>query len=182
MADPFLGEVRMFGFNFAPRGWALCDGQLLPINQNQALFSILGTTYGGDGRTTFALPDLRGRTPTHVSYIAPYPQDLSLGDETGAETHSLTNDELPAHSHQVTATGDQGTDSSIDDMPMDRGMNTFASQSRGGTPYYSDTGALLTMHDSTVSNTGGSGAHNNMQPGLVVSFCIAMQGLFPSRS
>jgi microcystin-dependent protein len=184
MADPFLAEIRMFGFNFAPRGWAKCDGQILPINQNQSLYALLGTTYGGDGRTTFALPDLRSRTPAHPNHSGGLPQSLTLGQKKGAETHQLDVNEMPAHNHTVTATGDQGSDNSINSVPADGATNTFASQARGDAAFYNanDTSSLVYMDATTLSNAGASSAHNNMQPSLTINFCIALTGLFPSRS
>lgn len=178
MSEPFLAEIRLFGFNFPPRGWALCDGQILPINQNQSLYALLGTVYGGDGRTTFALPELRGRTPMHVGSGSEL--SVSQGQHGGFEDHTLTVAEMPAHNHNVNTTGDQGTSSDLEVVAMDN--NVLASQARGGVPFYSDPAALTAMHSSTVSHTGGSSAHNNMQPSLTISFAIALQGVFPSRN
>ena len=170
MSEPFLAEVKMVGFNFAPRGWAFCDGQILPINQNQSLYSLLGTTYGGDGRTTFALPDLRGRTPVHVG------SGINQGQKGGEEGHTLTTAEMPQHTHSSsanTATGNQGSDIS----PTN---NVLASQARRELPIYAQPTNLT--HLSPVANTGGGQPHENMQPFLAVNFCIALQGLFPSRN
>ena len=169
MSEPFLAEIRMFGFNFPPRGWAQCDGQILPINQNQSLYSLLGTTYGGDGRTTFALPELRGRTPLHFG------SGVTLGQKAGQEAHSLSVQELPQHTHSVSAAGNQASDSSVDG-------NVLSSQARRGIAMYNDTGTRTQLHDSTVTMTGGGQAHTNMQPYLTVNFAIAIQGLFPSRN
>ena len=166
MSEPFLAEIRMVGFNFPPRGWAFCDGQILPINQNQSLYSLVGTTYGGDGRTTFALPDLRGRTPIHRS------GSHGQGERDGAETHPLTVDEMPVHTHQASASGDQVTTN--DPTGNVLGQNA-------GTPYRNG-GTEVTMGASSLSRTGGGQAHDNMQPFLAVEFCIALQGLFPSRN
>lgn len=170
MSEPFLAEIRMVGFNFAPRGWALCDGQLLPINQNQALFSLLGTTYGGDGRTTFALPDLRGRVPMHKS------AEIQLGQKGGEETHTLTANEMPTHLHAPIASQDKANSKTSSEG--------FFAQARrpiyGETPR--DNTSLVRMNSGTVGMTGGNQAHNNMQPFTALNFVIALQGLFPSRS
>ena len=165
MSEPFLGEIRIVGFNFAPRGWALCDGQILPINQNQALYSLLGTTYGGDGRTSFALPDLRGRAPMHFS------SGHLLGQRAGEENHTLSAAEMPQHTHEVNASSGNATSAS----PQG---NVFAAAER---PIYReyDPGAGQTIGGASA---GGSQAHGNMQPYLTVNFVIALQGLFPSRN
>lgn len=166
MSEPFLAEVRMVGFNFAPRGWAFCDGQILPINQNQSLYSLLGTTYGGDGRTTFALPDLRGRTPIHVDGAH------REGQKSGEETHTLSANEMPQHTHLVQATNNPATS----DDPSGKVLATAATDTYGAftSPVNAGTGS--------IANAGGGQAHENMQPYLAVNFCIALQGLFPSRN
>lgn len=170
MSEPFLAEVRMFGFNFAPRGWAFLDGQILPINQNQSLYSLLGTTYGGDGRTSFALPDLRGRTPMHTS------DTHELAQKGGTETVTLTAAETPSHSHTVKASLDSGDS-------ISPGGNVLASGANSDLAYHHPEAASATaLRSGTVTNTGGGQAHNNMQPYTTVSFCIALQGLFPSRN
>ena len=173
MSEPFLAEVRIVGFNFAPRGWAFCDGQLLPINLNQALFSLLGTTYGGDGRTTFALPDLRGRTPLHKgnSTTAGSVNHL-LGNKNGEEAHSLTTSEMPGHDHSVAANAASATsDEPQGNLPARPGFDAYRSPS-----------SLGTLGTETVANSGGGTGHENMQPWLALKFCIALQGLFPSRN
>ncbi|MHC5654961.1 phage tail protein [Stappia sp. ICDLI1TA098] len=171
MAEPFLAEVRMMGFNFPPRGWAFCDGQILPINQNQSLYSLLGTTYGGDGRTTFALPDLRGRTPIHVGRSSGGAFH-NEGQKSGEETHTLSVNEMPQHTHTADAISGPGT------TPVPQ--NAYLADLPDG---YTDPGANLTsLRGNTVIHVGGSQAHQNMQPYLTVSFCIAIQGLFPSRN
>jgi len=170
MSEPFLAEVRIVGFNFAPRGWAFCDGQILPINQNQALYSLLGTTYGGDGRTSFALPDLRGRTPIHVG--ASNGTDHQLGQKSGEETHTLSANEMPQHTHVVNANTGVGTsDDPTNGFPARAAENTYGALSNAGA-----------MGAGTINNAGGGQAHNNMQPYLALNFCIALQGLFPSRN
>ena len=165
MAEPFLSEIRMMSFNFAPKGWALCNGQLLPINQNQPLFSLLGTTFGGDGRVNFALPDLRGRVPIHVG------SGHSLGERGGEEAHTVTIAELPTHTHQARASSTNGT------TPLPSG-NVLAA----GNNMYAAPTNLTTLQPSTVTTVGGSQPHLNMQPFLTISFCIALQGIFPSAT
>ncbi len=166
MSEPFLAEIKIVGFNFAPRGWAFCDGQILPINQNQSLYSLLGTTYGGDGQTSFALPDLRGRTPIHKS------NNHTLGQKAGAETHALSISEMPAHSHQAQAS------TSEPNNPIPAG-NLLAKTSLEA---YAINDNMTYLHDASVSSVGMSQPHENMQPFTVVNFCIALQGLFPSRN
>lgn len=170
MSEPFLAEVRIVGFNFAPRGWAFCDGQILPINQNQSLYSLLGTTYGGDGRTSFALPDLRGRTPIHVG--SSNGTHHALGQKSGEETHTLSAAEMPQHTHSFEGSTADGTVAA----PV---SNVLA---RSPNPFYHETGNLVNMNPGTITNVGGGQAHNNMQPTLVLNYCIALQGLFPSRN
>lgn len=171
MSEPYLGEIKLFGLNYAPRGWALCNGQLLPINQNQALFSILGTTYGGNGQTTFALPDLRGRVPVHVG------NGVTLGQSAGAENHTLTTNEMPAHTHLVQAS------SAAPNQKVVTG-NIWATPPAAEPPVtpYSQGDSLTTMHQGSMSSVGSSQPHTNMQPYLTLNFCIALQGIFPSRN
>ena len=172
MAEPFLGEIKLVSFNFAPRGWAYCDGQMLPINQNQSLYSLLGTTFGGDGRTTFALPDLRGRTPIHRG------EGYILGQGEGLETVTLTVDEMPVHTHGMLASSNMATMSSVSP-----GREVLADTASTGVPIYSlSSDSLVELNEHAVTHAGGSQAHNNMQPTLAVGFCIALQGLFPSRN
>lgn len=163
MAEPFLSEIRIFSFVFAPKGWALCNGQLLPINQNQGLFSLLGTTFGGDGRVNFGLPDNRARAPIHVG------NGHTLGERAGEEAHALSIQELPTHTHVVNATSDPAASNT----PTG---NRLAAASNG----YAPPANLVALAASTLSNAGGSQAHQNMQPFLTLSFCIALQGIFPS--
>lgn len=165
MAEPFLSEIRIMSFVFAPRGWALCNGQLLPINQNQALFSLLGTTYGGDGRVNFALPDLRGRTPIHTG------SGFTLGERGGEQAHTLSISELPTHTHVLNATSNNGNQ-------LIPGNNLLAASANQ--LYHALDGNLQAMSSSSIANVGGSQAHLNMQPFLTLSFCIALQGIFPS--
>ena len=171
MSEPFLAEVRIVGFNFAPRGWAFCDGQLLPINQNQSLYSLLGTNYGGDGRTTFALPDLRGRTPIHVG-ASSGGNVHPLGQKSGEETVTLSVPEMPAHTHPARAS------SATADSTDPRGRVLAAT---GGEQAYRALSQPAAMGNA-IGNTGGSQGHDNMQPFLVLNFVIALQGLFPSRN
>ena len=166
MAEPFLAEIRLMSFVFAPKGWALCNGQLLPINQNQALFSLLGTTFGGDGRINFALPDYRGRTPIHVG------SGHTLGEKAGEQAHTLTIAELPTHLHVLQASPANAT-TAIPSSSVGLATSVNYEQYRGATN-------LVAMNPGSVTNTGGSQAHLNMQPFLTVSFCIALQGIFPS--
>lgn len=165
MAEPFLGEIRIMSFVFAPRGWALCNGQLLPINQNQGLFSLLGTTYGGDGRVTFALPDLRARTPVHVG------AGHTLGERGGEQAHTLSAAELPTHTHALNGTSAAGTAT----VPAGN-LLAVANLSAYDTP----GGNVVTMDPATVTSVGGNQAHLNLQPFLTLSCCIALQGIFPS--
>lgn len=173
MSEPFLAEIKIVGFNFAPRGWAFCDGQLLPINQNQSLFSLLGTIYGGDGRTTFALPDLRGRAPLHVgNSTTPGSVNHGQGQKSGEETHVVTTSEMPGHDHSVAANAASATsDEPQDNLPARPGFDAYGSAS-----------ALGAFASETISHAGGGTSHDNMQPWLALNFCIALQGLFPSRN
>jgi len=166
MSEPFLAEVRMFGFNFAPRGWAFCDGQIMPINQNQSLYSLLGTVYGGDGRTTFGLPGLRSRTPIHKS------GSHALGQKTGAETVTLTAAQIAAHTHVVKASSSAGDQAN----PTGR---VLASANVYRNP---EAASATALRSGAVTNAGGGQAHNNMQPYTTLTFCIALRGLFPSRN
>ena len=171
MSEPFLAEIRIVGFNFAPRGWAFCDGQILPINQNQSLFSLLGTTYGGDGRTSFALPDLRSRTPFHRG------DGYQLGQKGGAETVTLTAAQIAAHTHAAKAS------STLGDQNPPAGRVLAAVPNPPDVLYRDPEAATTTaLRSGTVTNAGGGQAHNNMQPYLALTFCIALQGLFPSRN
>ncbi len=169
---PYIGEIKMFAGNFAPRGWALCDGQLLSISQYTALFSILGTTYGGDGRTTFALPDLRGRTPIHAGR-GPGLSTRQLGQNGGEENHTLTINEMPSHTHQLRG------DSLI--ASTDSPLNATPARNAGGIPSYGDP-PDVNMSGNAIQSTGGGLPHNTMQPYLTVNFIIALEGIFPPRN
>src|SRR5687768_9403229 len=174
MADPFVAEIRIFPFNFAPRGWAWCNGQLLPLSQNTALFSLLGTTYGGDGKSTFALPDLEGRVPMHPGQ-GPGLSLHDLGETGGSETVTLLESEIPSHNHGLMAQA----------APADTNLPTDSSLARviGATPYLPPAGApLVPMSPSALSPAGGDQPHNNLQPYLTLYFNIALQGVFPPRS
>ena len=168
MAEPFLSEIRIMSFAFPPRGWALCDGQLLPINQNQALFSLLGTTFGGDGRVNFGLPDMRGRTPIHVG------GGHTLGERGGEQAHTLSIAEIPTHAHVLMASKSAGNAVN----PRLAGAGRLLAQEPGAP--YGPANNLTNLNPGSVTNVGGSQAHLNMQPFLTLSFCIALQGIFPS--
>ena len=166
MAEPFLSEIRIFSFNFPPKGWAFCNGQLLPINQNQALFSLLGTTYGGNGQTNFALPNVQGCTPIHVG------AGHTLGEKAGSSSVTITQQQMPEHIHAVSA-----SQSAQGGTPVP--ANNFLGSANN---MYHAPSSLTTMRANEVGNTGGSQAHTNLQPYLVLNFCIALQGIFPSRN
>jgi microcystin-dependent protein len=163
MSEPFLGELKLMSFNFPPKGWAMCNGQVMPINQNQALFSLLGTMYGGNGQTTFALPDLRGRVPIHVA------GGFTQGQAAGQEAHTLSSQEMPAHTHTVSASSSAGN--AADPAALAQFSNGYASP-----------GNLTTLQPPTILNVGGGQPHENRQPYLVLNWCIALIGIFPSRN
>ena len=167
MAEPFLGEIRLMSFVFPPKGWALCNGQLLPINQNQPLYALLGTTYGGDGRVNFALPDVRARVPIHVG------SGFILGQRGGETAHTLITGEVPQHTHQAQASSTAGNTN----VPA---TNLLAGSAPNN--LYGTAAALEAMNNATITNAGGSQPHQNEQPYLTISFCIALQGIFPSQT
>lgn len=173
--DPFVAEIRIFGFNFAPKGWAFCDGQLLPLSQNTALFSLLGTTYGGDGRSNFALPNLQGNAPMH-SGQGPGLSLHDLGETGGSETVTLLESEMPAHTHTVVSKGTPPPAAS--GTPA---ATTAFGRSNGGTAYTPAVN-LGAMAPAMIAPAGGSQPHNNMMPYLTLSFCIALQGVYPPRT
>lgn len=170
MSEPFVGEIRMFAGNFAPRGWAFCDGQLLAVAQNDALFSLLGTIYGGDGRTTFGLPDVRGRVPIHHG-SGPGLSPRRLGSKSGTEHETLTENQLASHSHGFTVNGLRATD------PSPQGHIPAASSDDN----YNEEGLDTLFHVNTISKTGGSRSHTNLMPTLCIHFIIALVGIYPSR-
>jgi microcystin-dependent protein len=169
MAEPYLGEIRLMSFVYAPQGWALCNGQFMAINQNQALFALLGTTYGGNGQTTFALPDFRGRVPIHVG------NGHTLGERAGEQAHTLSISEIPTHVHSANASTAAATSAS----PT---TSSVLAQSIGANLYGAANSNPVAMNPGMIANTGGSQAHQNMQPYLTISFCIALQGIFPSQN
>lgn len=171
MADPFVSEIRIFSFNFAPKGWAFCNGQILPLSQNTALFSLLGTTYGGNGSSNFALPDMQGRAPMHPGQG----QGLSLhdlGETGGSETVTLIESEIPAHSHTLSVASLNSQSTAPTNNSLGRGNPVKV---------YTSGGTAVTMGTNSILPTGGSLPHNNMMPYLTMSFCIALQGVFPPR-
>jgi microcystin-dependent protein len=172
MADPFVAEIRIFPFNFAPRGWAWCDGQLLPLSQNTALFSLLGTTYGGNGKSNFALPDLQGRTPMHPGQ-GPGLSLHDLGETGGSETVTLLESEIPSHSHGMRASNEDGNSRNPGGKYVGIGNNIFALSSTNP--------PLGAMAPEALAPAGGDAPHNNLQPYLTFYFCIALQGVFPPR-
>ena len=169
MSEPFLGEIRLMSFAFPPKGWALCNGQILPINQNQALFALLGTQYGGDGRINFALPNMQAQTPLHVG-----PTVNPIGQRGGSASVTLTADQLPAHKHALMGTADFANAN----VP---GLALPAAKPRGGLSRYAPPDGSAALDASSLARTGGSQPHENMQPYLVLSYAIALQGIFPSR-
>lgn len=175
MSEPFIAEVRIFAGNFAPRGWAFCDGQLLPIANNTALFSLIGTTYGGDGRATTGLPDLQGRSAMHPG-SGPGLTRRRLGQITGTEIVTLSEDQIPSHTHTLN-----GASASAADTGLPSAVTSF-SRTRLGRTYSSDVASLVPLSSAAVANAGGSQAHSNLQPYLAVTFIIALVGLYPSRS
>ena len=171
MTQPFLGEIRMFGCNFAPHRWAMCDGQVMSIVQNTALFALLGTYYGGNGQTTFALPNLQSRSPMHQGQ-GPGLTLRTLGENGGSETVALTVQQLPGHTHALNAQGSRG----------DRANATNSSLAQGAQSIYASGSPSTTLSPQSTTPAGGASGHNNMQPYAVINFCIALQGVFPARN
>jgi microcystin-dependent protein len=173
--DPFVAEIRIFPFNFAPKGWAFCDGQLLPLSQNTALFSLLGTTYGGDGKSNFALPDMQGNAPMHPGQ-GPGLSLHDLGETGGSETVSLLESEIPSHSHAVMA----AVNPALLFMPA---STTSLARSQNENLYQTVVNTnIVSLSDNAIAPAGGDQPHNNMQPYLTLNFCIALQGVFPPRT
>lgn len=173
MADPFVAEIRIFPFNFAPKGWAFCDGQLLPLSQNTALFSLLGTTYGGNGKSNFALPDLQGRAPMHPGQ-GPGLSLHDLGETGGSETVTLLESEIPAHAHAMRGSTE---DAALQAPSSVRSLG----RTGNGSAYQTSNAGLTQQAPETLTPAGGDQPHNNMQPYLTLNFCIALQGVFPPR-
>jgi len=172
MADPFVAEIRIFPFNFPPKGWAFCDGQLLPLSQNTALFSLLGTTYGGDGKSTFALPDMQGNAPMHPGQ-GPGLSLHDLGEIGGSDTVTLLESEIPSHNHAMMASNAE----SISQSPVGQ----LLAAGVGGITFYGAPPPLVQLNQNALAPAGGDQPHNNRMPYLTLSFCIAMQGVFPPR-
>lgn len=177
MADPFVAEVRIFPFNFAPKGWAFCDGQLLPLSQNTALFSLLGTTYGGDGKSTFALPNVQGSAVMHPGQ-GPGLSLHDLGETAGEQTVTLLDTEMPNHSHSLVASQGDGTERN----PNVQGTGQLLATGVGISQYQTPSNQLTQLNPAVIAPAGGSQPHNNMQPYLTLNFCIALQGVFPPRT
>ena len=180
MSEPFLSEIRIFSFNFPPKGWAFANGQFLPINQNQALFSLLGTTYGGNGQTTFALPNLRGRTPIH------FDASHNLGEAAGSTSVTINIQQLPTHTHLQNARTEVVPVEQANQDPTNKFLASAQLALQGGftspVSLYTQPANLTALNAASISNTGGSQPHNNMMPYLVLNFVIALQGIFPSRN
>lgn len=172
MSDPFVAEIRIFPFNFAPKGWAFCDGQILPLSQNTALFSLLGTTYGGDGKSNFALPNMQGNAPMHPGQ-GPGLSLHDLGETGGSETVSLLESEIPSHSHALVASLSDGLDTKPAAEQFAQGV---------GVQIWGTGSANASLSDNALAPAGGDQPHNNMQPYLTLNFCIALQGIFPPRT
>lgn len=173
MSEPFVGEIRMFAGNFAPRSWAYCDGQLLAVSQNDALFSLLGTIYGGDGRTTFGLPDLRSRIPLHQG-TGPGLSQRRLGSKSGTERETLTTNQLPSHTHDFNAL----SSSSAEGNPLGR---LVADTTQSGIRYLNESGPDTDFSNAAIDNTGGTQAHTNLMPSLCIHYIVALTGIYPSR-
>ena len=175
MADPFVAEIRIFPFNFAPKGWAFCDGQLMPISQNTALFSLLGTTYGGDGKSTFALPDMQGNAPMHPGQ-GPGLSLHDLGEMSGSETVTLLESEIPIHTHSLMAHGLDNADL------LTPTVNSVLAKANPGFGYNNSNSGIQNMSFQALAPAGGGQPHNNMMPYLTLNFCLALQGVYPPRT
>lgn len=175
MADPFVAEIRIFPFNFAPKGWAWCDGQLLPLSQNTALFSLLGTTYGGNGKSNFALPDLQGNAPMHPGQ-GPGLSLHDLGETGGSETVTLLESEIPSHIHSISA-----STAAADEQGTKQPVGAIPGRQQGANQLYATLANPVTFNPAALGPAGGDQPHNNMQPYLTCYFCIALQGVFPPR-
>jgi microcystin-dependent protein len=179
MSDPFVAEIRIFPFNFAPKGWAFCNGQLLPLSQNTALFSLLGTTYGGDGKSNFALPNMQGNVAMFYGQ-GPGLSLYDIGETGGSQTVTILDSEMPSHSHSLNATTAVGTTNQPNGAMLSEGGWSFSGNS-GKVPYYTTTAPAVNMGSQGVGFAGSSFPHNNMMPYLTLNFCIALQGVFPPR-
>jgi microcystin-dependent protein len=173
MSQPYVGEIRMFGGTFAPVGWHFCDGTLLPISENETLFNLIGTTYGGDGQETFGLPDLQGRVPVHAGQGPGISQNYQLGEKAGVETVTLTPQQIPIHSHSMLASGDNGQ--------QPQPTNAFLAQTNPGFPYVANSQPFRPLNANSVSVVGGSQPHENMMPFLAINFIISLFGIFPHQ-
>lgn len=174
MSDQYIGEIRLFTGNYAPQGWAMCNGQLLPINENEALFALIGTMYGGDGQTNFAVPDLRGRLPVHTGTNAQTGTTFPMGSMSGTETVTLISDQLPAHTHVPNAQSTTGT-------ATDPTNAFWADTGNSSYPIYANTAPNIAMNNAVISSVGGNQSHDNMMPYLVLTYIIALEGIYPSQ-
>jgi microcystin-dependent protein len=180
MSNPFVAEIRIFPFNFAPKGWAFCDGQLLPLSQNTALFSLLGTTYGGDGKSNFALPNMQGNAPMHPGQ-GPGLSLHDLGEMSGTETITLLESEIPPHSHSLAASPNQASAANPTSNTLAKGFWDTGQGQTGAVNLYSTQPPTVTLSGNAIGPAGGNQPHNNLMPYLTLNFCIALQGVFPAR-
>lgn len=173
MSNPYVGEIRMFGGNFAPAGWALCQGQLMPISENDTLFNLIGTTYGGDGQETFGLPDLQGRIPVHMGQGPGISQNYTIGEKAGVETVTLTTNQLPIHTHALLASSDPGNAAGPASNVLANPLNTE--------PYFPSTGSVQ-LNTQSLTSAGGNQPHDNMMPFLCITFIISLFGIYPTQN